>query len=244
LSSRMKNCLAKYNFDLLDIQLIPNGVDIRRFRPACADTSPEERAQVVVCVAGLRHEKGIDVLLQAWHLVHLQAPQARLIIVGNGPLQSQLERMAEALSIADYVEFAGLQSDIPVQLHRGSVAVLPSRWEGMPNALLEAMACGLACVATRVSGSEDIIEHRVNGLLVEPEDYQSMATALLTLLGNSALVQEYGRAARETVERYYSFEQIMNKYVELYRRITDRRKRQEIQYSPKSGSGDCGYTRG
>jgi glycosyltransferase involved in cell wall biosynthesis len=142
--------------------------------------------------------------------------------------------MAQALSIADCVEFAGLQSDIPAQLHRGRLAVLPSRWEGMSNALLEAMACGLACVATRTSGSEDLIEHGVNGLLVEPEDYQSMAKALLTLLDNSALVQEYGGAARETIERYYSFEQIMDKYVELYRRITDRPIRQEIQYSLRS----------
>jgi glycosyltransferase involved in cell wall biosynthesis len=140
--------------------------------------------------------------------------------VGNGSLQSQLERMAEALSIADSVEFTGLQSDIPAQLHRGSVAVLPSRWEGMPNALLEAMACGIPCVATRVSGSEDIIQHGVNGLLVEPEDYQGMAEALLTLLHNPVLVQKYGSAARKTIERHYSFEQMMDKYVELYQRIT------------------------
>jgi glycosyltransferase involved in cell wall biosynthesis len=238
LSSRMKTSLAEHNFRLPDIQLIPNGVDITRFRPACVDTSLDERAQVVVCVSGLRYEKGIDVLLQAWHLVHKQAPQARLIIVGDGSLQSQLERMAEALSIADSVEFTGLQSDIPAQLHRGSLAVLPSRWEGMPNALLEAMACGLPCVATRVSGSEDIIQHGVNGLLVEPEDYQGMAQALLTLVRNPALIQEYGCAARKTIERNYSSEQIVDKYVELYQRIQITTGRsQRIHYPLKSSSG-------
>jgi glycosyltransferase involved in cell wall biosynthesis len=223
LSSRMKSSLAEHGFNLPDMQLIPNGVDITRFNPAHVDNAIDGREQVAVCVAKLRYEKGIDVLLQAWCLVHQQAPQARLIIVGSGYLQTQLECMAKELGIAASVEFAGLQSDVPAQLHRGSLAVLPSRWEGMPNALLEAMACGLPCVATRVSGSEDIIQHGVNGLLVGPEDYQGMAQALLTLLHDRLLAQRYGQAARETVERHYSFEQVMDRYVELYQRIAKHR---------------------
>src|SRR5437764_8101863 len=223
LSSRMKSSLAAHRFNLPDIQLIPNGVDITRFNSACVDNAIDGREQVAVCVAKLRYEKGIDVLLQAWYLVHQQAPQARLIIVGSGYLQAQLECMARELGIAASIEFAGLQSDVPGQLHRGSMAVLPSRWEGMPNALLEAMACGLPCVATRVSGSEDIIQHGVNGLLVESEDYQNMAQALLTLLRDPGLAQKYGRNARETVERQYSFEQVIDRYVELYQRITEHR---------------------
>ena len=223
LSSRMRGYLAAHDFDLPDVQLIPNGVDITRFEPAHVDTSIGGREQVVVCVSKLRYEKGIDVLLQAWYLVHQQAPQAQLIIVGSGYLQAQLECMARELGIAASIEFAGLQSDVPGQLHRGSMAVLPSRWEGMPNALLEAMACGLPCVATRVSGSEDIIQHEVNGLLVESEDYQAMAQALLTLLRDPGLAQKYRRNARETVERQYSFERIMDRYVELYQRITEHR---------------------
>jgi glycosyltransferase involved in cell wall biosynthesis len=223
LSSRMKNSLAEHGFNLPDVQLIPNGVDIIRFKPGDLDSTSDGREQVVVCVSGLRYEKGIDVLLQAWHLVHQQAPQARLIIVGNGGLQFQLESMAKALGIANSVEFTGLQTDVPTQLHRGGLAVLPSRWEGMPNALLEAMACGLPCVATRVSGSEDIIQHGVNGLLVESEDYQGMAHALLTLLRDPVLTRKYGQAAREMVERHFSLERIMDRYVELYQRITDGR---------------------
>jgi len=223
LSSRMKSSLTEHGFNLPDVQLIPNGVDITRFNPAHVDDVIDGREQVAVCVSKLRYEKGIDVLLQAWRLVHQHAPQARLIIVGSGNLQSQLECLAKALDIANSVEFTGLQSDIPAQIHRGSLAVLPSRWEGMPNALLEAMACGLPCVATRVSGSEDIIQHGVNGLLVESEDYQGMAQALLTLLHDPQFAQKYGQAARETVERHYSFEQIMDRYVELYQRITKHR---------------------
>lgn len=220
LSSRMKSSLAEHGFNPIDMQLIPNGVDITRFNPAHVDTSIDGREQVAVCVSKLRYEKGIDVLLQAWCLVHQQAPQAQLIIVGDGGLRFQLEYLAKALGIANSVEFTGLQSDIPAQLHRGTLAVLPSRWEGMPNALLEAMACGLPSVATRVSGSEDIIQHGVNGLLVESEDYRDMAQALLTLLHDPLLAQKYGQAARKTIERHYSLQQITDRYVELYQRIT------------------------
>jgi glycosyltransferase involved in cell wall biosynthesis len=171
----------------------------------------------------LAYQKGVDVLLQAWRMVQQESPQARLIIVGIGPLQAQLEHLAKALDIQDSVEFAGFQHDVAAQLHRGSLAVLPSRFEGMPNVVLEAMACGLPCVSTHVSGSEDIIQHGVNGLLVEPEDYQSLAEALLTLLRDPALAQKYGSAARATIEKHYSLERITDMYVELYERIVGRR---------------------
>jgi glycosyltransferase involved in cell wall biosynthesis len=227
LSLRMQGYLVAHEFHLPGTQLIPNGVDIIRFQPAPASLPTTERSQTVVCVSKLRWEKGIDVLLQAWHLVHKQLSEARLILVGSGPIQTQLEKMANALGIADSVEFAGLQSNVPAQLHRGTLAVLPSRWEGMPNALLEAMASGLACVATRVSGSEDLIEHGVNGLLVEPEDYEGMAQALLTLLRDPAIAQKYGQAARLTVERYYSLEHITDMYIELYDKLIDRSQQKD-----------------
>src|SRR6266567_3679617 len=188
--------------------------------------------QVVICVSRLSYEKGIDALLQAWNLVLKQSPQARLIIVGKGDLRPQLEYMASALGIAERVEFAGLQEDIPAQLQRAHIAVLPSRVEGMPVALLEAMACGLACVATRVSGSEDIIEHGVNGLLVETEDYQGMARELLTLLHDPALARQYGRAARATIENHYSLEQITSMYIALYERMIHRRKADSREEKP------------
>lgn len=220
LSSRMKSYLVSHDFYLSGVHHISNGVDTQRFQYIHSSNFSDEQYRTVVCVSKLRYEKGIDVLLQAWRLVREQYPQARLILVGSGPLETQLERMAEALEITDSIEFAGLQSDVAAQLHRGSIAVLPSRWEGMPNALLEAMACGLACIATRVSGSEDAIDHGINGLLVEPEDYQGMAQALLTLLCDPVLVEKYGQAARATAEKDYSLEHIVDSYIALYQRIT------------------------
>ncbi len=225
LSPRTGDHLTAHEFDMPDIRLIPNGVDSAYFHPVPTSTSPSDRPRVVVCVSILRYEKGIDVLLQAWRLVQeqlAQSSQAQLVIVGDGPLQEQLECMAKALGIADSVEFVGLQSNVLIQFHRGNLAVLPSRFEGMPNAVLEAMACGLPCVATRVSGSEDIIQHGINGLLVEPQDYENMAKALLTLLCDPVLAKKYGHAARIRIEQHYSLQRIMDMYVELYQELYQR----------------------
>lgn len=224
LSTRMLRYLRENDFDLPGTQLIPNGVDIDRFQPVPTNMNSEQRAQTVVCVSKARYEKGLDVLLQAWHLVQEQQPEARLVIVGSGPLQKQLEQMADALDISQSVEFAGLQSDVPGQLHRGLIGILPSRWEGMPNALLEAMASGMACIATRVSGSEDLIQHGENGLLVESENYEEMARALVTLLEDTALAQKYGAAARATVEQSYTLEHVLNMYTAIYERLTPAQK--------------------
>jgi len=228
LSSRMKKYVEEHNYKM-ELELIPNGVDITRFQPFKEDTTADERAQIVVCVSQMRYEKGIDVLLQAWNVVHQEIPRARLVLVGRGALQTKLQEMAKALGIADSVEFMGLQTDVPAQLHRGAVAVLPSRWEGLSNALLEEMACGLACVATRVSGSEDVIQHGANGLLVECEDYRGMAQALLTLMRDPALAQKYGRAAQATIERYYVLEHVCEMYIDLYQKMVDN----ELQRIPE-----------
>ncbi|HEX4207417.1 MAG TPA: glycosyltransferase family 4 protein [Ktedonobacteraceae bacterium] len=220
LSTRMQHYLQANGFALPGYELIPNGVDVTRFQPLQPITINDDRQQHVVCVSRLRYEKGIDILLQAWRIVHEGAPGARLIVVGDGPIQRQLERLADELRIRNSVEFTGRRDDIPQQLHRGCIGVLPSRWEGMPNALLEAMASGLACVATRVSGSEDLITHQVNGLLVAPEDYAQMAQALLTLLHDPTLTKRYGLAARRTVEQGYALEYVTSRYISIYQKIS------------------------
>jgi glycosyltransferase involved in cell wall biosynthesis len=219
LSTRCQRDLVMHRFDLPGMQLIPNGVDITRFAYSSTTPHQDERARTVICVSKLRYEKGIDVLLQAWRLVHDEAPQARLIIVGDGPLRTPLEHLAHALDVADCVEFTGRQADVPAQLHRAGLAVLSSRFEGMPNAVLEAMACGLPCVATCVSGSEDIIRHGANGLLVEPEDVEGLAQALLAMLRDPELARTYGRAARTTIEEHYALEPVVARYEELYLRL-------------------------
>lgn len=213
LSSCMRESLRRYGLISARVHLIPNGVDAVKFSPG---QEQDTRNLTVVCVAQFRYQKGIDVLLRAWCSVLARLPSARLVLVGTGPLFASLQRLAGELGIAASVEFAGLCDDVPSQLRRGRIAVLPSRWEGMPNALLEAMSCGLACVATRVSGSEDLLLQGERGLLVEPEDEQALTTAMLLLLQEPELARSYGLAARQHIEQHYAFCEVMNKHIELY----------------------------
>lgn len=213
LSTQMRENLLRYGFDGASVRLIPNGVDTTYFTPPSPD---EEQPLTVVCVAKFRHQKGIDVLLYAWSLLIEELPEAKLVLVGDGPLFALLHCLAEELGIIDSVEFAGLCSDVARQYQRGLVVVLPSRWEGMSNALLEAMACGRACVATRVSGSEDLLLQGTRGLLVEPEDRESLASALWFLLTEPELARRYAQEARQHVEQHYLFSHIMDKQRALY----------------------------
>lgn len=224
LSTRMHASLKRCGLDDAEVLLIPNGVNIDHFRPHPAQNEP---GTTVVCVAKLRYQKGLDILLHAWRQVTEQVPRARLLIVGDGPLLTSLYRMASSLGIAYSVEFTGFCANVTPYLQCAQVAVLPSRWEGMPNALLEAMACGLACVATRVSGSEDLLQDGKYGVLVEPEQVEKLAEALLLLLRHPELARRYGRLARQHIEQDYAFHRVMHKYTELYNTLLAERQEGE-----------------
>ncbi len=219
LSRHMRETLDRYGLDGATIRLIPNGVDSVLFAP---DEAQQEENLTVVCVAQFRHQKGIDVLLCSWRLLLDRLPEARLILVGDGPLFAPLQRLAEDLGIAASVEFAGLRADVAYQYRRGSVAVLPSRWEGMPNALLEAMSCERACIATSVSGSEDLLLPEERGVLVEPENKAELAAALFSLLTDQERIQRYSQAARQCIEQQYAFSCIMERHRALYDEMLQR----------------------
>ena len=226
LSSRSRPYLTSHGFREEQVVLIPNGVDSEKFRPdPQRRPSPAHPERDIVCVARLQYPKGVDILLHAWGRM-MREPDAwraglkpRLLLIGEGPLQPQLERIAAALEIQDSVQFLGLRRDVVDLLQQAWGFVLPSRWEGMPNALLEAMACGLPCVATRVSGSEDIIVDGVNGLLVQPEQPEELARALRRIIADNELAQRLAAEARVTILRDYQLSAIIASCVDLYRKV-------------------------
>ncbi|GHO91680.1 hypothetical protein KSF_017280 [Reticulibacter mediterranei] len=220
LSNRCYGYLINNGFKSEQIVRIPNGVDTEQFRPASRLLDRPER--IITCVARLEYPKGVDVLLHAWGRMMHETPiwpeqlQPRLRIVGEGIFRPHLERIIAELHIQESVELPGRRLDIVELLQQSWGFVLPSRWEGMPNALLEAMACGLPCVATRVSGSEDIIQHELNGLLVEPEQPAEMAHALRRILEDRALRLRLGQAARHTIVSEYRIEAVAERCLHLY----------------------------
>ena len=226
LSSRSIFYLSSWGIPLERIVYIPGSVDTEKFRPAPElRPDPSKSERMIACVARLEYEKGIDVLLHGWGRMistcyERQMPLVpKLRLIGDGTLRPQFERMAAELKISDSVEFLGLRSDVVDLLQQSWGFVLPSRNEGMPNALLEAMACGLPCIATRVSGSEDIISDDFNGILVESEQPVQMADALRRLIGDAELAQRLGREARVTVVREHQLAQMAERCLAFYHQI-------------------------
>ena len=209
------------------IVLIPNGVEI-----------PKERklffgeVKLVTAVARLSLEKGIDALLKAWVEVAALHPTLKLIIAGQGPLESSLKTLCKDLGLADCVEFVGSILNVNEQLNNADLFVLPSRTEGLSNALLEAMSHGLPCIATNVGGNSELIgeddEVKIipgkfvtgrNGLLVNPDDVEGMSEAMLYLIRNEMERQNIGNRGRLYIQKNYSIDLIADKYIELYQRM-------------------------
>jgi glycosyltransferase involved in cell wall biosynthesis len=168
-------------------------------RPLTEEEDAHSRP-TIVAVGRMEYVKGFDVLLRAFAQVRGQIPDARLVIVGDGSLRPDLEREAATLLPADAVEFPGFCSPAEVRsyLHQASVFALPSRSEGMPIALMEAMAAGVPVVAARVGGVAEVLTPGT-GLLVASEAADELAVSLLTIMANKDLAVELAANARRRV---------------------------------------------
>jgi GalNAc-alpha-(1->4)-GalNAc-alpha-(1->3)-diNAcBac-PP-undecaprenol alpha-1,4-N-acetyl-D-galactosaminyltransferase len=151
----------------------------------------------------LSHQKGFDLLIEAFARLTPKYPGWELRIIGEGTDRAALERLATERGVALRVRFCGWLNDPQPVLAGSELFVLSSRWEGFPNALLEAMACGVPAVSFDCdSGPSEIIRDRVDGLLVPPDDVSALASALDHLMDDAALRREMGDRAREVVTRF------------------------------------------
>ncbi len=198
-------------------RVIANGVDLEEHRPA--DDADRARARerlglgegpLVVCVGRLGKQKGQDVLLDAWPSVLQRVPAARAALVGDGPWRDELAARA-----TPGVLFAGNRSDVGEWLAAADVVVLPSRWEGMSLAMLEAMACARSVVASDVSGVRDALGSDA-GAIVPAEDAHALAGALADRLLDRARSDAEGRAGRTRVEAHHDIRQTATAITELY----------------------------
>ena len=201
-----------------DWRVVPNGVDLDAF----SEASPEERARarerlelpalapVAVCVGRLSHQKGQDVLLEAWPSVADRVEGAHLALVGSGPEEERLRSRAPKS-----VQFAGERKDVQDWLAAANVVVVPSRWEGMSLGLLEALARGRSVVATDVAGSVEAIGDDA-GAVLPVDDAPALADAIAARLQNSELAAAEGHAARRRAERDYDLRRTTATIAELY----------------------------
>jgi glycosyltransferase involved in cell wall biosynthesis len=208
---------------------IYNGVDAENFSTSGTRTTGQvlqpfgipTDVPLVGSVGRFRPQKGYADLLVAMKQVKENAPTARLLLVGDAELQADLEAKAMSLGLDEVVTFAGVRTDVPEILTALDVFVLASLWEGMPNAILEAMAAGLPVVATAVGGTPEVVVDGVTGLLVPPRDPTALAQAITRLLDDPDLRQRMGRAGRERVLQHFSVEQMVKRTQTLYEQLLD-----------------------
>ena len=208
--------------------LVPGvGVDTARFGAPCdaaavrAGLGLAPQAKVIMTVGEHIPRKNHETCLRALAAV----PDATLLFCGVGERMDALQSMAQALGVADRVRFLGFRRDVAALLAASEVFLFPSFQEGLPVSLMEAMAAGLACVASRVRGNADLIRDGQGGYLFAPEDAAGMAGAIRTLLGDAQMRRRMGACNRDAVQAY-SLPAVLDTMAALYRAQLSRQEAQ------------------
>jgi glycosyltransferase involved in cell wall biosynthesis len=228
-SSVRQACLA---LGLLDVErslVICNGIDWRSFDALTVDAQQvktdfgfDPGALVVGHIAKFDVQKAQADLVAAIPLVLKQCPSAKFLFVGDGGLRPQIEDRVARLEVDRHVVFTGYREDVAVLLKAIDIVALPSRWEGLPLILLEAMACGKPIVASRVTGNIDVVVDGVTGFLVPSGAPQALAEKIVLLLQDARLCDELGRRGRERVEREFSLERMVAHMRSVYQDLLNR----------------------
>ncbi len=165
----------------------------------------------------LNAAKGHDTLVRAFSMLQSRFPDAGLAIVGEGALRNRLEALVSKLGVEDSVFITGYRRDVPSLLKELDLFVLPSRWEGMPYVLMEAMASGMPAVATDVNGSRDIMEHGKTGLVVPRDDPGALASACGEIIADrDEAAAMAGEGLRRVMERF-TLQSMLERTVDVYR---------------------------
>lgn len=213
------------------IEVIGNGVDAAVFENAVPASltqfgiSPGSR--VVVTVARLDPQKGLRDLVAAAERVTHQHPDLHFLIVGDGPERAGIELAIHECGLSARVHLAGRRSDIPQILRAGFCFVLSSHWEGMPNAVLEAMAAGLPVIATRVEGIDELVREGETGFTVPPRAPAELASAIEKLVRSPELAAKLGAGGLSRARERFGWDQTVAHYLRLYRALLNGRSRPE-----------------
>ncbi|MEM6750022.1 MAG: glycosyltransferase family 4 protein, partial [Planctomycetota bacterium] len=222
-SGKLYEQARSFGVDETKLALIPNGVEVRRY--AC-DTTLEaaklslgtSRDRPLIVVLGrLSPEKGQDRAIDMLQGLHDAGVDAQLVLVGDGPTRSELEGQAQHAGLTDHVTFAGWLPDPRPYLQAADLLLLPSRTEGLPNAVLEAMASGLTVAAAPVGAVPEALDYGRAGCLLD-EDTHTWARKLAGLLSSPGRLSRLAQAGHERTKRFYGFDLRMRRMIALYDR--------------------------
>jgi len=212
----------RYGFPHEKLVVIPNGIDLVRLshvEPADLRRLGVEPGHRAFLFAGrLDRQKGIDAFLPLATKILEEFPDWEWIVVGDGPLRTRLIQQASASPAGRRIHFLGWQPDVSPIMAASEVLVLPSRWEGMPNVVLEAMACGKPVLATRTEGVAELLGEAAEDQTVDVEDWKGLADRLRLWLADPACRQRLGDTNLRRAD-FFSVEKMVNRHAELYERL-------------------------
>ncbi len=211
--------LAAENFPAEKIAIIPNGVDTEEFQPR-PESRPAGKFIITPGASRLTERKGLNYLIEAVKLIEKECPQVELKIMGDGNAKEQLEAQVKELALEERVEFIGRvpREKTTAYYQEASVFVLLSLNEGMSNALLEAISCGLPVITTNTGGTAELVKDGVNGFVVEKQNPEQVAACIKKFKNNRSLLQAMGKESRAKAEQM-SWQNVARQYHELYRKV-------------------------
>lgn len=201
----------------------PNGVDMERFftatekNPLRGQLGLPVDKKIVLYSGRLVNRKGFDLILAAWPQIYVACPDAHLVVVGGGPEDSKaaLEKLAVETGQTT-MTCVGPVSNVASYLAASDIYLFPSRREGLPNALLEAMSCGCACIASEIGGCTDLIDPGKTGLLFPSGDAQAMTEIAIHLLSDESLIKTLGKSAHNLIAAEYELHSVIERLIKLY----------------------------
>ncbi len=205
------------------ISVVYNGIPLqtpqRNRHALLTELGLPSTARLILTVGRMVKQKGYDVLLEAIPAVLRQAPEAHFLWAGDGPLQDELSARAAALGVAANVHLLGRRRDVPTLMAAADLFVLPSRFEGFPLSVLEAMSVALPVVGTRVCGTSEAVQDGVTGRLAPPEQPAALAAAIIETLAQPMRAAQWGAAGRVLVYKRFSAERMAGETSDIYQEL-------------------------
>jgi glycosyltransferase involved in cell wall biosynthesis len=210
--------------NIKNIITIHNGIDVQKYRhEKSSNNLPDEKRELMFgFVSRLSKQKGIPYLIQAFNQVVKDpgyANRIKLQIVGTGDQEMEVRRMVKELELEAHVSLLGFRTDIPEILASIDVLVLPSMFEGFPMVILESLCAGTPVIASNVNGVPEVIQHHVNGLLVEPRNVEQLAESMKFYLDHPEKIIEHGKQGQSLVHHSFTKDVMMNKHMDLYQSL-------------------------
>jgi len=230
LSTDIRHELQRHNVDASAIVTIPNGYDPERFNPARDEHERlqlrrrlglNETGQFVVFTGRLLRSKGLPLLVSVWRKVAAAYPDTTLVIVGSGrglmgSCEDEIRAAVAQQALEGRVLFAGSVGNVEDYLRSSDVFVFPTEDEAFGISLIEAMACGLPCIATTVGGIKDIVRHGMTGILIAPGDAEALCEALDTMLADPDRAAIMGQQAAGVARERYARQSVAQQYMNLF----------------------------